>query len=204
MVDAPEAWEYPKPGTEDEKDAARAAEAQEALQASTEPGAASSGDDKATHAKNNCDYKHGTLVHWHAPRCIHIASISRQSANQKPVLSSSQLTREIVSAEGRADLLPRYPGAHMGTYQHYHYLAAQLPFVTGTAQEYIDPMRQGPLPWVGLSFLALCRQSLRIALLTAVIRYVMTTALCLKRHCVLPCAHVVRGTSPLQLSLALL
>ena len=49
MVDAPEAWEYPKPGTEDEKDAARAAEAQEAPQASTDPGAASSGNDKATH-----------------------------------------------------------------------------------------------------------------------------------------------------------
>ena len=49
MVDAPEAWEYPKPGTEDEKDAARAAEVQEAPQDSTDPGATSSGNDKATH-----------------------------------------------------------------------------------------------------------------------------------------------------------
>ena len=86
----------------------------------------------------------------------------------------------------------------MGTYQHYHYLAAQLPFVTATAQGYIDPMRQGPLPWVCLPFLALCRQSSRIALLPAVVNCFITTALCLKVHCMLSLAHV----APLQLSLA--
>ena len=91
----------------------------------------------------------------------------------------------------------------MGTYQHYHYLAAPLPFVTATAQEYIDPMRQGPLPWVCLPIPALCRQSLRIALLTAVIRCFMTTAFYLTIHCMLPFAHVVRAVPHLQLSLAL-
>ena len=39
MVDAPEAWEYPKPGTEDEITAARAAESLDAPQTSTDTGA---------------------------------------------------------------------------------------------------------------------------------------------------------------------
>ena len=47
MVDAPEAWEYPKPGTEDEIAAARAAQSEDAPRASTDPGTASATGDKA-------------------------------------------------------------------------------------------------------------------------------------------------------------
>ena len=52
MVDAPEAWEFPKPGTEDELAARRAAESPEDPQASTDPGAATSGNDKADMRSN--------------------------------------------------------------------------------------------------------------------------------------------------------
>ena len=40
----------------------------------------------------------------------------------------------------------------LGTYQHYHILSAQLPFATAAAQGVMDSMRQGPLPWVRISF----------------------------------------------------
>ena len=54
MVDAPEAWEFPKPGTEDDLAARRAAEFQENPQASTDPGATTSGNDKADMTSNFC------------------------------------------------------------------------------------------------------------------------------------------------------
>ena len=47
MVDAPETWEFPKPGPEDELAARMAAESRESRPGASEQGPTISGDDKA-------------------------------------------------------------------------------------------------------------------------------------------------------------
>ncbi|CAL5224138.1 g6771 [Coccomyxa viridis] len=63
MVDAPEAWEYPKPGTEDEIAAARAAQSEDAPRASIDPGPPSASGGRNIPAPQYQQL--GTYQHYH-------------------------------------------------------------------------------------------------------------------------------------------
>ena len=83
MVDAPEAWEFPKPGTEDEIAAKMAAEPPEDRPGSSEQNPSISGDDKATLADriSHTDCQSCTIRHPGHSLCLgYIVSVHRSLA----------------------------------------------------------------------------------------------------------------------------